>query len=88
MWASGKAPTAKTSSPRSIPVGYSSSIRNDLSKPPTAARAIADAAGEQDWVAHRLDGKVTGVYADYHYVGTGDIGGAADEETVACWRPW
>ena len=29
-----------------------------------------------------LDGKVTGVFADYHYVGTGDIGGAADEETV------
>ena len=29
-----------------------------------------------------LDGKVTGVYADYHYVGTGDIGGATEEATV------
>ena len=29
-----------------------------------------------------LDGKVTGVYADYHYVGTGDIGGAVREESV------
>ena len=29
-----------------------------------------------------LDGKVTGVFADYHYVGTGDIGGATDEATV------
>ena len=29
-----------------------------------------------------LDGKVTGVYADYHYVGTGDIGGAVSEESV------
>jgi len=24
----------------------------------------------------------TGVYADYHYIGTGDIGGAVDEESV------
>ncbi len=38
---------------------------------------------EQDWVKRvDLDGKVTGVYADYHYVGTGDIGGATEEETV------
>jgi hypothetical protein len=35
-----------------------------------------------------LDGKVTGVYADYHYVGTGDIGGAANEEHVRCSKPW
>ena len=25
---------------------------------------------------------MTGVYADYHYVGTGDIGGAVSEESV------
>ena len=38
---------------------------------------------EQDWVKRiDLDGKVTGVYADYHYVGTGDIGGATQESTV------
>ena len=38
---------------------------------------------EQDWVKRiDLDGKVTGVFADYHYVGTGDIGGAAHESTV------
>ena len=29
-----------------------------------------------------LDGKVTGVFADYQYVGTGDIGGATSESTV------
>ena len=29
-----------------------------------------------------IDGKATGVYADYHYIGTGDIGGAVDEESV------
>ena len=30
----------------------------------------------------QLDGKVTGVYADYQYVGTGDTGGAANEDTA------
>ncbi len=38
---------------------------------------------EQDWVKRiEVDGKATGVYADYHYVGTGDIGGATQESTV------
>jgi alpha-mannosidase len=38
---------------------------------------------EQDWVKRiNLDGAVTGVFADYHYVGTGDIGGATRESTV------
>ena len=38
---------------------------------------------EQDWASRiALDGKVTGVFADYHYVGTGDIGGATQESTV------
>ena len=38
---------------------------------------------EPNWV-QRIDrnGKVTGVYADYKYVGTGDIGGATHEATV------
>jgi alpha-mannosidase len=38
---------------------------------------------EQDWVKRiKLDGEVTGIFADYHYVGTGDIGGATEESTV------
>jgi alpha-mannosidase len=38
---------------------------------------------EQDWVKRvNLDGQVTGVFADYHYVGTGDIGGAPPESAV------
>jgi alpha-mannosidase len=38
---------------------------------------------EPDWVKRiDLDGKVTGVFADYHYVGTGDVGGAARESSV------
>jgi alpha-mannosidase len=38
---------------------------------------------EQDWASRiALNGKVTGIFADYHYVGTGDIGGATEESTV------
>lgn len=36
-----------------------------------------------DWAARVLNnGKVTGVFTDYHYYGTGDIGGAPNEESV------
>ncbi len=38
---------------------------------------------EQDWVKRiDMDGKLTGIYADYHYVGTGDIGGGPLESSV------
>jgi len=38
---------------------------------------------EQNWVKRiDVDGAATGVFADYHYVGTGDIGGATQESTV------
>ena len=36
-----------------------------------------------DWAARVLNnGKLTGVFTDYHYYGTGDIGGTPDEESV------
>ena len=36
-----------------------------------------------DWASRvQNNGKVTGLYADYHYYGTGDIGGAPNEESV------
>ncbi|HEY1897491.1 MAG TPA: hypothetical protein VGG62_14520, partial [Terracidiphilus sp.] len=36
-----------------------------------------------DWAARvENNGKVTGVSTDYHYFGTGDIGGAPDEDSV------
>src|SRR5271155_5599470 len=36
-----------------------------------------------DWAARvELNGKVGGVFTDYHYFGTGDIGGAPDEASV------
>ena len=51
---------------------------------PQQAAAIARQRSlEQNWVKRiDLNGKVTGVFADYHYVGTGDIGGATQESTV------
>lgn len=72
------------------PLGYGSRIRYDLSKappPPPAGLTPAQArrwdTNDVNWVSRiNIDGKVTGVYADYHYVGTGDNGGATDEETV------
>jgi alpha-mannosidase len=78
------------------PGGYGSRIRTDLSKTPppvTPEPPLKNPAPgtnrrrtppqETDWVKRiDIDGAATGVFADYHYVGTGDIGGAADEETV------
>jgi len=38
---------------------------------------------QNDWAARVMNnGKVSGVFADYHYYGTGDIGGAPDEASV------
>ena len=38
---------------------------------------------QDDWAARvEHNGKVSGVFTDYHYYGTGDIGGAPDEESV------
>ncbi|MGB7171878.1 MAG: glycoside hydrolase family 38 C-terminal domain-containing protein [Acidobacteriaceae bacterium] len=36
-----------------------------------------------DWAARvQNNGKVTGIFTDYHYFGTGDVGGAPDEDSV------
>jgi alpha-mannosidase len=71
------------------PLGYGSRIRYDLSKHPEPPAGLTLdqlnrwRGANTDWVSRiNIDGKVTGVFADYHYVGTGDIGGATDEETV------
>jgi alpha-mannosidase len=65
------------------PGGYTGGIRYDLSKSPAQDPASSQNQKNVDWPARiALDGKVTGVFADYHYIGTGDIGGATDEETV------
>ena len=72
------------------PGGYGSRIYTDLSKAPPPEVPPAPGSNprrrqpsEPDWPKRiDLDGSVTGVYADYHYVGTGDIGGATNEESV------
>jgi alpha-mannosidase len=77
------------------PGGYGSRVHSDLSEPPPqlTPRQEAQMTPEQktaflrsrdlNWVDRiKLDGKVTGVFADYKYVGTGDIGGATNEDSV------
>jgi alpha-mannosidase len=73
-------PDGKTIVAALNPGSYSAGIRTDLSKEPATS---GGGRGEQDWVKRiELDGKATGVFADYHYIGTGDIGGSVDEESV------
>ena len=44
----------------------------------------AQARHQRDWAGRvELNGKVSGVFTDYHYYGTGDIGGAPREKDVA-----
>jgi len=77
------------------PGGYGSKVHSDLSQPPPQLTPQLEAqltpdqktaflrSRDTNWVDRiNLDGKVTGVFADYHYVGTGDTGGATNEETV------
>src|SRR5580700_8488849 len=43
----------------------------------------AQARHQADWAARvEQNGKVSGVFTDYHYFGTGDIGGAPEEASV------
>lgn len=62
------------------PGDYSGDIRDDLTQstpPPNTRRFV-------DWPARvQKDGEQSGVYADYHYYGTGDTGGAPRESSVA-----
>lgn len=72
------------------PIEYVGGIRYDLSKTPpsppagyTVAQLTNWNTKVTNWVSRiAIDGKLTGIYADYHYVGTGDIGGATDEESI------
>jgi len=42
-----------------------------------------DLTSDPEWVKRvNLNGKVTGLFADYHYYGTGDVGGAPEEDSV------
>jgi alpha-mannosidase len=63
------------------PGSYGSDISYDLSKsnppPPPADEDYVD------WPKRvQLDGQVSGLFTDYHYYGTGDVGGAPEEASV------
>jgi alpha-mannosidase len=72
------------------PGSYTGSVTGDLSKsppplPPPDPSAPQQRRGprEEDWVSRvKLNGEVSGVFADYHYYGTGDTGGSPNEASV------
>jgi alpha-mannosidase len=79
-------PDGKTVIAALNPGNYAGNISTDLSKeppPPDVTGGAGSRDVEPNWVRRiQLDGQVTGVYADYKYVGTGDIGGAPQEYSV------
>ena len=70
------------------PGDYSADITTDLSRPLPAPAGKLDPDEalrrfQGDWAARvENNGKFTGVYTDYHYYGTGDIGGSPREPAV------
>ena len=76
------------------PLSYGSQVTYDISKPPPAPAGAtgSNAASQQnqargrpleDWAKRiQINGNLTGVFADYHYVGTGDVGGSPNENSV------
>jgi alpha-mannosidase len=75
------------------PLSYGSQVTYDISKapppPPPPDPALTPdqnrrrSRGEENWVKRiEINGNLTGIKADYHYVGTGDIGGAPDQSSV------
>jgi alpha-mannosidase len=64
------------------PGDYVGQVREDLSKSPI----ISDPQARNnpvDWPRRvALNGKVSGLFTDYHYYGTGDTGGAPREDSV------
>ena len=65
------------------PGSYDNSITYDLSKTPPATEGQQPRSALVDWPARvQRNGEVSGLYTDYMYYGTGDIGGAPDEPSV------
>ncbi|HEV8204106.1 MAG TPA: glycoside hydrolase family 38 C-terminal domain-containing protein [Pyrinomonadaceae bacterium] len=63
------------------PGSYGGQIQLDISKhPPTVLNAATNLV---DWPRRvERNGKVSGLFTDYHYYGTGDTGGAPREDSV------
>ncbi len=74
------------------PGSYGGSINSDLSKSPAARPpsatdlAVAPYArrgGPEDWPRRiQIDGEASGIFADFHYYGTGDTGGSPTPGSV------
>lgn len=76
-------PDGKTIIAALNPEGYGSDVYTDLSKNNAPPPGAESSGYTFNWPARvDLDGKVTGVFKDYHYVGTGDVGGSPNEFTV------
>ncbi|CAN5535458.1 glycoside hydrolase family 38 C-terminal domain-containing protein [soil metagenome] len=87
-------PDGKTVVAALNPLSYGSNVNYDISKPPppppgadpslTAQQNQARVRPQEDWVQRiQTNGALTGVFADYHYVGTGDVGGSPNENSVS-----
>lgn len=75
-------PDGKTVIAALNPLSYGSQVTYDISKSPSVA-AGSRGRGPEDWVKRiQINGNLTGVFADYHYVGTGDVGGSPNENSV------
>jgi alpha-mannosidase len=87
-------PDGKTIIAALNPLSYGSQVTYDISKSPPPAPAGPDltltpqqnqirARGQEDWAKRvQTNGNLTGIFADYHYVGTGDVGGSPNESSV------
>ncbi len=74
------------------PLSYGSNVTYDLSKTPPPPPPVDPNAGGrgrgrggplEDWPKRvQIDGQATGIFADYHYVGTGDVGGSPQPDSV------
>jgi len=75
------------------PMSYGSQVNYDISKPPppppgpdpirSAQLNLVRNRSQEDWPRRiQTNGNLTGIFADYHYVGTGDVGGSPNESSV------
>jgi len=74
------------------PGSYGGSINSDLTKsPPARPPSATDLAvapyarrgGPEDWPRRiQIDGEASGIFADFHYYGTGDTGGSPSPSSV------
>ena len=64
------------------PGSYGGQVREDISRSPAIANPNAR-NNPVDWPARvQRNGKVSGLFTDYHYYGTGDTGGSPREDSV------